>query len=300
MRQRGRGAIVTAAVVAITALMATTAACSTSRDTQQIGATANPKNKISPSTSIVVGSVPTTSTIPKLDPNSVPAAEDTLTALLSQFAIDPALLSQISALANGTPDLDSVARLLGIDLGAIQDLGLTVEQVMSLGETAMASPNLVKDQLVQAGTGGAVDPAVLVGLLGSSLDLNTLAQGTVGSLVQALTQALGEMRLEITPGLSDQLNQLFQAIDPEGLGKISTDPANSSLLALIASAVLTANPTLTQELVSNPLLDPTLKSLLGQLQSLGGSLSDAAMAALVMAISQLVPGLIPPGAIPGT
>ncbi len=299
MHRRGYRAVNTAALVTVAALLAATAACSTSNDTQQIAATKNPQNTVVPSTSIVVGTVPTTTTIPELELSSVPATQDTLSALLSQFAIDPALLSQISALAGGTPDLASIAQLLGIDLSAIENLGLTAQQIMSLGDTVVASPDVLQHQLAKATSGLAIDPAMLVGLLTSSLDMDTLAQGAIGALIQAITKSLGEVSLEITPQLTIQLSELFEQIDPEGLGMFASDPANASLMALITSAVISANPLLAEQLLNNPLLDPALKGLLVQLQDLSTSLSDAAKVALFIAINELFPGLIPQSAIPG-
>ncbi|HTN99424.1 MAG TPA: hypothetical protein VL068_02015 [Microthrixaceae bacterium] len=294
----------TVAVIGVSALMTTTTvACSNSRDTQQIAATANPKNTVAPNTSIVVGEVPSTTTIPALDLSAASSptdTQDTLTALLSQFAIDPSLLNQIAALNNGAPDLASIAGLLNIDLSALEGLGLSVEQLQSLGQTAAVSPDLIKDQLFQGGAGAALDPAMLIGLLTSSLDMNSLAQGAIGALISALTQALGEIRIEVTPQLTFQLGEFFDALDPEGMGQISVDPSNASLLAIITSAIISANPLLTEQLLSNPLLDPALKDLLVDLGSLSASLSDAATAALAAALSQLFPGLFPPGAIPGT
>lgn len=299
MHPGGRRAVNTAALVTVVAMMSATVACSTSRDTRQISATKNQANTVVPSTSIVEGTIPTTTTLQKVELSSVPATQDTLSALLSQFAIDPTLVSQIAALTSGTPDVASIAKLLGIDLGAIQNLGLTPDQIMSLGATVTGSPDMLKDQLSKFTAGGAIDPAMIVGLLTSSLDMNTLAQGAIGSLIQAITKSLGEIRFEITPEVTVQLSELFKELDPNGLGHFAAEPANASLLALITSAVISANPLLAEQLLTNPLLDPALKDLLVQLQQLSTSLSDAAKIALFLAINQLFPGLIPQSAIPG-
>lgn len=299
MTRRGR-VVHGAAMMTVVAIIGTTGACSTSRDTEQVAATDYPKNTVVPSTSVVVGSVPTTTSVPGLELTSVSTTQDTLTSLLGQFASNPSLVNQIAGLASGgAPDLAAIAQLVGIDPSAIAGLGLTVEQISSLGQTVSGSPDLIKSQLAAIAPGIGLDPSVLIGLLTSSLDMDSLANGAIGALVQVLLRAVTGIKIEVTPQLTIQLSELMDNLDPDGLGNFAADPSNASLLALITSAVISANPLLTTQLLANPLLDPSLKDLLVQLQALSTNLSDVAKAALLLAISKVFPGLIPEGSIPG-
>ncbi len=272
-------------VIAVTA-----AACATSADTTAVDAV-EPDDAAGAPTSTIVrvergSDAPTTTTVLRasqqadatLDPTTV------LTSLLGQFAGDPALVAQLA-------DLDAVgiANLLGIDLAALQQLGLNPAQLAALGQGVLASTPGVQTELLS----GAPDPAVLLGLLAGSLDPQSLADGTIATIVQGLLASITGLRIVVSPELTVDLGELLGDIDPEGLGPLAANPANASLLALLTSAWIGSNPLLARQLLANPLLDPSLRSLLQQLQELSGSIGDTAREALLTALYELIPALAP-------
>ncbi len=279
------------AVLVVTALGAS--ACSNVADTQQLSADDYESNTVVPTTAMKVGQLPTTTTVapsstaPPLVPAGLPA---TLSALVGQFAANPALAGQLGGL-----DLAGLAGLVNIDLGALQGLGLTVPQIQQIASDVAADPAALLGQLQL----GEIDPNALLALLAGSLDLTTLATGATGALVAALLDAISDVKISVSPELTIELSELLKDIDPDGLGELAATPANASILALITSAIIGSNPLLTQQLLENPLLDPALHELLVQLQSLGASLGDAARIALLQALNNLIPGGIPGGLPPG-
>lgn len=277
----------------VVSLVATLTSCSKSYDTTQLKTVDAKERSSASTTSIVVATIPTT-TVAAVDPGQSVAAspagiQSTLSQLVSSFASDPQLIAQIQGFASG--DLSSIAKLFGLDLSAINDLGMTVSQIESLGQTVVNSAPAVLNQLL-AGTGtGSIDAGTLVGLLSGSVDINGIAQGAVAALVQMLSNTLIKTEIKISPEITIYLDQLLKEIDPNGLGKISADPTNASFIALITSVILGANPLLAQQLLDNPLLDPKLKSLLDDLGSLNANLGETASAAILAALKALFPGL---------
>ncbi len=284
MQRRHLSAIAMVVVVAVTA-----GACATSADTTAVDDVEPAPSRGAPTSSVMrteraAGS--TTTTIARsselasagTDPASV------LTSLLGRFAADPALASQLANL-----DAVGIANLLGIDVSAVQLLGLDPAQLTALAQGVVGSAPTVQDQL----RSGAPDPAVLLGLLAGSLDLASLADGTLATIVQGLLAAVTGLRIVVSPELTVDLGELLGEFDPDGLGQFAANPANASLLALLTSAFIGANPLLTDQLLANPLLDPSLSELLGQLRELNLSISDTARLALLAALSQLFPGFLP-------
>lgn len=277
----------------VMSLVATLTSCSKSYDTTQLKTVDAKERSSASTTSIVVETIPTT-TIATIDPGQSVAAspvgiQSTLSQLVSSFAANPQLISQIQGFASG--DLASIAKLFGLDLSAVKDLGMTVSQIESLGQTVVNSaPALLTQLLVGAGT-GSIDAGTLVGLLTGSVDINGIAQGAVAALVQQLASTLIHTEIKISPEITIYLDQLLKEIDPNGLGEISADPTNASFIALITSVILGANPLLAQQLLENPLLDPKLKGLLDDLGSLNASLGETASAAILAALKALFPGL---------
>jgi hypothetical protein len=207
-----------------------------------------------------------------------------LTSLLGQVAADPALAAQLANL-----DAVGIANLLGIDLSALQQLGLTPEQITALAQGVLGSTPSVQQDLLS----GAPDPAVLLGLLAGSLDLQSLTDGTIASLVQQLISSITGTRIVVSPELTVDLGELLGDLDPDQLGPIVANPANASLLALLTSVWLGSNPLLTRQLLANPQLDPALRALLTQLQTLSDSIGETARNALLQALYALIPALDP-------
>jgi hypothetical protein len=274
--------------VLVTAALAASA-CSKVSDTTQLSADQMETNTVVPTTAMSVGQLPTTTTtvvapVAASTPITPTGLTSTLSALVGQFALNPSLAGQLSGL-----DLAGLASLVNIDLGAIQGLGLTLPQIQQLALGVAADPTALLPQLAA----GEIDPNSLLALLAGSIDLSSLAAGAAGALVGALVDSITGMEISISPDLNIELSEILKNIDPDGLGEFAATPANASLLALVTSAIINSNPLLTQQLLENPILDPALRELLVQLQGLGASLGDAAMVALLQALNDLFPGIIP-------
>jgi hypothetical protein len=279
--------------VVLVALTLVASGCSRSVDTTQVSTQDAPKNAALPTSTMLRAEAVTTTTVALATPsqasNDLTAAPgslpETLAAIVSQVSANPALLQQVSTL-----DPAGLAQLFNLDLSSLQQLGLTGPQIEQLGQAVLVSPQPVKDAIAS----GSIDPAALLGLLLGSVDVDALATGAVGAVVQALLASIADLRVVISPELTVDLNDLFNQIDPDNVTPIFANPDNAGLLALIFSAVINSNPLLAQQLIDNPDLDPALRPILEQLATLGASLGSAASAALLEAINNLFPGLIPP------
>jgi hypothetical protein len=279
-------------VIAMVAAIAVTAgACATSADTTAVDAGVGGRDRqVAPTSTIVrtdaavqdetttTGEPSSTATGAATDPTTV------LTSLLAQVAADPALVAQLGSL-----DAVGISNLLGIDLGALQQLGLTPDQITAVAQGVLASTPSVRQDLLS----GAPDPAVLLGLLAGSLDLQSLTDGTIATLVQGLISAVTGTRIVVSPELTLDLGKLLGDLDPDKLGPIVANPSNASLLALLTSVWLGSNPLFTRQLLANPQLDPALRSLLTQLETLSDSIGETARNALLAALYALIPALDP-------
>jgi hypothetical protein len=276
------------ALAAATALAVTAGACSNAADTTAIDVESVDAEQAAPTSTIVrTPSSTTTSTTTVVRAATAATSTDptaVLTSLLAQVAADPTLLAQLGQL-----DAVGIANLTGIDLGSLQLLGLTPDQITSLAQGVVASAPDVQQQLAS----GVPDPAVLLGLLAGSLDAASLADGTIATIVQALIGAISGTRITVSPEVSFDLGELLGDIDPEELGPIVANPSNASLLALLTSAWLGSNPLFTQQLLANPLLDPSLRELLSELQKVSDSIGETARTALLEALYALIPALDP-------
>lgn len=276
------------ALAAATALAVTAGACSTSADTTAVDVESVDADQAAPTSTIVrTPSSTTTSTTTVVRAATAATSTDptaVLTSLLAQVAADPALLAQLGQL-----DAVGIANLTGIDLGSLQLLGLTPDQITSLAQGVVASAPDVQQQLAS----GVPDPAVLLGLLAGSLDAASLADGTIATIVQALIGAISGTRITVSPEVSFDLGELLGDIDPEQLGPIVANPSNASLLALLTSVWLGSNPLFTQQLLANPQLDPSLRELLSELQKISDSIGETARTALLEALYALIPALDP-------
>jgi len=288
--QRSRtilGPFVALLVVAIAA-----SACSRTADTSQISTQNLPNNAALP-TSTMLQAAAVTSSVPSVSrglasaPNNaapVTGPPGTFATILSQISANPQLLSQISTLDN-----TALAGLFSLNPASLQQLGLSGTQIGQVGQAVLSSPQAVRDSLAT----GSIDPATLIGLLLKSVDLNGLATGAVGSLVQGLLSSIGGLKFVISPEVTVNLQELLDQFDSAGLTPILANPGNAGILALLFSAVINSNPLLNEQLLNNPDLNPALRPILEQLANLGDSLGAAAQAALLEAIKTLFPGLIP-------
>ncbi len=283
-------------IAVVGAMAAGIAGCSKSSGTTQLKTVDAKEQSAASTTSIVVETVPTTTTIDfeSTSQGAAPVAnlQSTLSQLVSGFAADPQLLSAVKAISDG--DLAAIAKLFNIDLSAISQLGMTVSQIGSLGDSvAEAAPTLIGQLVAGAGggSGGPIDAGTLIGLLAGSVDINGIAQGAIAQLVQLLSDSLAKTELKISPEVTIYLDQILKEIDPNGLGEISANPYNASFIALITSVILSANPLLTEQLLDNPLLDPKLKNLLSDLGELNASLGETASSAILAALQAIFPGL---------
>ncbi len=288
--QRSRtilGPFVALLVVAIAA-----SACSRTADTSQISTQNLPNNAALP-TSTMLQAAAVTSSVPSVSPGLASAPNNaapvtgppgTFATILSQISANPQLLSQISTLDN-----TALAGLFSLNPASLQQLGLSGTQIGQVGQAVLSSPQAVRDSLAT----GSIDPATLIGLLLKSVDLNGLATGAVGSLVQGLLSSIGGLKFVISPEVTVNLQELLDQFDSAGLTPILANPGNAGILALLFSAVINSNPLLNEQLLNNPDLNPALRPILEQLANLGDSLGAAAQAALLEAIKTLFPGLIP-------
>lgn len=281
--QRARIRIV--AVVSVLGVAA--AACSQSYDTTEVRASEDSSASAS-TTSIVRSQLPTTTVVPV---RTRAATDADLTSafgsLIGLLAADPALAELLA----GGLELPDLARLAGIDLGQLELLALSPEQLQQLAIGVLGQPGDVLGQLARGAGGGPIDPAALLALLGGSVDIDGLSSGAVNAIVAALVAAIGDLR--INPQLTLQLGELLDGLDPAQWGPINADPANAAFLALLLSAFIGANPVLADQLLQNEMLEPGLREMLTQLRQINATLSDAARAALLETLRQLFPGLVP-------
>lgn len=287
MQRRAVSAIASALVVASIA-----SGCTQTADTTAVDAVELPEGQAAPTSTIMEAERTTTTTVARPARPTGAATDPTaaLTQLLIQLASDPAVAAQLAQLQR-LQELEpaEIAELLGIDLTALEELGLTLAQLEQLARGVAISPPQVQQDLA----GGNPDAAVLLGLLAGSLDLESLVNGTLASIVQDLLATTTGASVAVDPELSSNLGRLLAAVDPEGLGTLAANPANAELLALIASAWIGSDPQLAQQLETSPLVGGPARELLDQLRALNESLGEAARTALLAALYQLAPELDP-------
>ncbi len=284
MQRRVVSVIASAVVVASIA-----SGCTQTADTTTVDVVDLPEGQAAPTSTIMEAERTTTTTVAP-STRSVGAATDptaALTQLLVQLASDPAVAAQLAQLQQ--LDAAGVAELLGIDAAALANVGLTPAQLEQLARGVAVSPPPVQQDLA----GGNPDAAVLLGLLAGSLDLESLANGTLATIVADLLATTTGATVEVDPRLSADLGQLLAAVDPEGLGPLAANPANAELLSLITSAWIGSDSQLAQQLRSSPVVVGPVRELLDQLLALNASLNGAARAALLTALYQLAPDLAP-------
>lgn len=278
--------ITTTVAIAVTlGMAATVSGCSRSYDTTQVDAVGQGQTRRAASTtSIVTETVPPSTTMALEPMASYPDlssvdVQGTLSQLVAGFAADPTLVSAVDAL--GSNDLVSVAKLFGIDLDALAALGLSARDISALGASAGAL----------AGRGSTLDPAALIGVLVSSLNVGGIANSAINRLIGALLQVLSGAQLVISPDVTVYLSDMLGDLDLKGLGDIIVTPENTPLIALITSVVLANNPILFQGIIENANLDPSLAALLKSLTDLNSQLGQQSAATLLQALRKIFPNL---------
>lgn len=287
MQRRVVSVIASAVVVASIA-----SGCTQTADTTTVDVVELPEGQAAPTSTIMEAERTTTTTVAPSTRSGGAATDPTaaLTQLLVQLASDPAVAAQLAQLQQLQQlDAAGVAELLGIDAAALANVGLTPAQLEQLARGVAVSPPPVQQDLA----GGNPDAAVLLGLLAGSLDLESLANGTLATIVADLLATTTGATVEVDPRLSADLGQLLAAVDPEGLGPLAANPANAELLSLITSVWIGSDPQLAQQLRSSPVVVGPVRELLDQLLALNASLNGAARAALLTALYQLAPDLAP-------
>lgn len=279
------------AVTTVVAMGLVAGACSQQSDFSVGESIEAPDDVAASTTSIVRRDVTTTTAAPTTsqvapDPAPTTGADpvSALAAIARGVALDPSLVAALSG-----ADLNGIASLLALDPASLGGLGLDPAQIASFAGSVAASPPPVQDQLALP----APDPAVLLGLLAGSVDPGSIANGSAALVAQALASAIDAVALQVSPELTINLGEVLEEIDPNAFSQFSANQDNAALLALFTSAILEANPLLTQQLLANEALDPVLREILVQLQGLSNTLGDVALAALIDAVSRLFPGLVP-------
>ena len=137
--------------------------------------------------------------------------------------------------------------------------GLTPDQITAVAQGVLASTPAVRQDLLS----GAPDPAVLLGLLAGSLDLQSLTDGTIATLVQGLISAITGTRIVVSPELTLDLGKLLGDLATDKLGPIVANPSDTSFVGAADQRVAGVQPAVhTSSRLANPQLDPALRSLL--------------------------------------
>ena len=264
----------------------TAAACSKAADTTAVESTPGRRNVSAP-TSTIVQATSSTTTTPSSAPVATPASTDPAAALstvVAALAADPSVAAQLAQLNQLDPAM--IAGMLAIDPALLELLQLGPQQLAQLAQGLSVMPS---------GQSSPTDPAALLGLLMGSLDAESLLNGTVATLVQALLAAITGTTIVISPDITVDMGEVLGELDPDGIGPIVANPSNASLLALLTSAWLSENPLFADQFLADPALDPELRSLLLRLQSLTDSIGDTARESLLEALNKLFPGRAPTG-----
>ncbi len=210
-----------------------------------------------------------------------------LSTVVAALASDPTIAAQLQQLTQLSQlDPDQIAGVLGVDPSLLQQLQLGPAQLAQLAQGLASQP---------AGQSVPSDPSALLGLLMGSLDAESLLNGTVATLVQALLSAISGTTIVVSPDITVDMGEVLGELDPDGIGPIVATPANASLLALLTSAWLSENPLFAEQFLADPTLDPELRSLLLRLQRLTETIGDSARESLLEALNELFPGLTPAG-----
>lgn len=279
-----RPPILVLAILVTTAVAA--ASCSKSADTTAVESTPGRRQAAAP-TSTIVRATSSTTTIASSAPVATPASTDPTAALatvVAALAADPSVASQLAQLTQLDPA--KIAGMLGVDPAMLQQLQLGPAQLSQLAQGLSMQPS---------GQPSPTDPVALLGLLMGSLDAESLLNGTVATLVQALLAAITGTTIVISPDITVDMGEVLGELDPDGIGPIVANPSNASLLALLTSAWLSENPLFAEQFLADPALDPELRSLLLRLQRLTESIGDTARESLLEALDKLFPGLAPTG-----
>jgi len=269
----GAGGVRRGAALIALALVASPAlgACASSSNYAEIRPTSHERNVALPTTTIVASTLPTTTT------STVPAGAATLAASSPEAALasvvgtlssDAGLAAAVSQLR--AADAGSLAMILGIDEGLVEELGLTLEQVQGLA--AILAGLGGTDGPGTATSATAVDAAVAQ-LLALAASIDSAALGAIDGLTrEVVAGVVGAVRRamdRVDPTLLAVLTALLDRLDPHGLGSLVADRDSATLLAVFAGATLRTKPDLAPQLRAHAAGDPRTASLVDRLESLG-------------------------------
>lgn len=267
-------------------------ACSESSDFAQVDKAAYERNVAMPTTSIVVSTLPpSTTTTSQPDAGSPPATADAaLMSIVGQFAADPGIIAAVGQL--DALDAASLAPLLGLDPRTFEQLGLSLGQVQGLA--ALVAGSGLAGIAGSAAGAGASDAAPLRELVALATDLDARAIAAVNGLsrevVTGVVGAVSDAMDRVNPAVLALLAALLDHLDPTGLGALaSSDQSTTSLLAVFAGAALRVNPALTPELHTRAAGDADLTLLVEQIDALGQTLDPREAGALAAVGSQMTP-----------
>lgn len=270
--------------VAILVVGALTAvSCSKTADTTAVESTPARTRHVAPTTTIVMAATTTTTSAPPTTAATVPADRTgALSAVVAAIAADPSVAAQLAQL-----DQARIASTLSVDPALLQLLQLSPAQLSQLAQGIAAGQ--------AAARAAESDPAALLALLMRSMDAESLLNGTIATIVQSLLAAISGTDIVVSPEITVDMGEVLGDLDPDGMGPIVANPSNASLLALLTSAWLSENPLFAEQFLADPALDPGLRSLLVNLQSLTATIGETAQTALIDALRKLFPALPPPG-----
>jgi hypothetical protein len=269
-------------------------ACSTSEDFEQVDAIDYERNVAMPTTTIVVGTLPSTApptTTDQLPGSPVPAgAEGPLAALVGQLVANPDLIGAIGQLNDPNPAV--LAGLLGLDPSIIAQLGMTLAEIQGL---AAVVAGIDPESLARAfgeGLGRSIDTSAVNELarVASRVDGTAIAavDGLTRQVVGALATAVSQATRRADPAILAVLTALLDRLVP-ALGALATNPTNAAVLAVFGGATLRANPGASTQVATQFAGDPEMSMVISHLDELGRTLDPAQANALAAIAPRMTP-----------
>lgn len=251
--RRSRAVVsVTTVVVAFTVVAS---ACGSVADTGEVSSAAGEYG----------ASLETSTTIPNL--NDVPGLADRVSggrraqateSLLAALAENPALLDDLE---NLTPE--QLEELTGLSSDELGTLGITPSTVAALGGVLNSigtgedeEDGLSPEQAALLAAGGG-------DLLTSGGQLTDEASALLTSLnIDPVTlAALIGTAVSVPSGVTSQLGDLLNIVDPNGLGQLSNDEGALSVIAVLAGALVGRDPVNLANLANSGDIDPRFRNL---------------------------------------
>jgi len=254
-------------------------ACASSSNSAEIRPSSYRRNVALPTTTIVRSTLPRSSTTTTqatateraASPGSTDAA---LMSVVGSLAADPDLVTVVGRLRRA--DAATLAGVFGLDPGVTEQLGLSLEQVQGLAAILAAlDPTGFVDRL-GARLGAPADRGALDELMvlaerfdGAAIAaIDGLTRDVVTGIVDAVRTAMGR----VDPATLAVLSALLDQLDPTGLGALATGDDTSALLAVLASAVMRANPPVAPQLRARASTQPRVVSLVDHLSAVGATM----------------------------